>query len=136
MLSFSCMGKLRYFSLILSEILHLPIVLRCLFEASVFIYCIMYLPNPHQAFHGDRGTDLGTKSSENPFPCAVQQIDGRLKHCLFLGSFSPAVSAILLLAQPHWCGLLLLWMELLRCPFGARPPGLAAALHSWPSATE
>lgn len=69
----------------------------------------MYLPSPHQAFYSDRGTDLGIKPSENPFPSAFQQTDGLLKQCLFLGSFSPVVLGVLLLAQSDCCGLLLLW---------------------------
>lgn len=50
----------------------------------------MYLPNRHYAFYSERGTDLGMTSSEDPFPSAIQKTDGPLKHCLFLGSFSPA----------------------------------------------
>lgn len=108
MLSLSCTGELRLFFLNLEwtcTFVHCPEMLVW----SKSVYCIMYLPNRHQAFYGERGTDLGIKSSENPFPSAIQQTDGHLKHCLFLGSFSPAVLAILLLAPSHCCGLLLLW---------------------------
>lgn len=76
----------------------------------------MYLPNPHQAFSSDRGTDLGMKPSEKPFPSAIQQTDGPLEHCLFLGSFSPVVLGILLLAQSDCCGLLLLWDVIAQVP--------------------
>lgn len=44
----------------------------------------MYFPNPHQVFYSGRGTDLGMKFSESPFPSAIQQTDGWIRQTLLI----------------------------------------------------
>lgn len=83
-------------------------VLRCLFEA---LYCV--LPQPTPSF---------LQWQRHWSPPALQQTDGHLKHYLFLGSFSPAILAILLLAQS------LLWAA---APVGCNCSVLVWCLAAW-----
>lgn len=112
--SFSCIEELTFFLNLEwnCTFVHCPEIapphrMGCFFGGSL---CITYLPNPHQVFvQWLRCTGLGERSSKNPFPSDIQQTNGLLKHCLFLGSFCPRVLALLLPAESHCCGLLLLW---------------------------
>ena len=115
-LSFSCIGELTLFFLNLEWnctfvhcpemiLLHLIGWVACLEQ----VYVLHTSPTHIKFLYSEWGTDLGVKSSEKPLPSDIQWTNGHLKHCLFLGSFCPQVLVILLPAQSHCCGLLLLW---------------------------
>lgn len=99
-------------------------------------YVLYYVPlQPPSGFLQWQRYRFGDEALWEPFSLCYPADWWALKHCLFQGSFCPALLVILHPAQSHCCGLLLLllWDGIAQvCPFGAWLPGL----HSWPSGTE
>lgn len=132
MLCFSCMGELRYFFLISSEIVHLFVVLRCLFEASL---CIVLPPQPTSGFLQWQGYWLGYEALREPLLFCCPADWWAPQTLLVPRQFLPSSISVFAPSQ-----VTLLWATAsvgCNCSgthFGVWLPGLA--LHSWPSGTE